>query len=364
MKKNIFYTLLITVLIFSFLSCNQSDIGIFYGIEKEEKIVDNSLSNKLTIGAMDKLGTTLFIATGRVYKKESGAIDWSKCSTPSGYDLCTSLTVLGTDIYAVWFDMDDADNAIFKTADGSSWTQVTDTDFTGNFSIIKSANAYMVVSTVTGTNEGKYYVTSTGNNDDFDVIQYSAADLNALGGHFDIDYDGTNYFFLTKENIYLENGADFTSLDSVSLAKIDNDEYFGYIYAHDGTNLYANSTFGRFHYSSDGGNNWTEEIEDIYPEANDMISYTVNATPTFFAGTDRAGYYEPESPGLSINSLDDPESDSITCDYQTYKASELQESAVLGFFADTAADELYALTYGKGLWKNIADGSSRKWQRE
>ncbi len=37
-------------------------------------------------------GNTLYIATGRVYTKQSGADSWTKCSTPSGYDLCTSLT--------------------------------------------------------------------------------------------------------------------------------------------------------------------------------------------------------------------------------------------------------------------------------
>ena len=68
---------------FLIISCNQSDIGIFYGIEKEEKIIDRSLSNSLTIGAMDKLGSTLYIAAGKVYKKASGTNnEWSKVFYP------------------------------------------------------------------------------------------------------------------------------------------------------------------------------------------------------------------------------------------------------------------------------------------
>ncbi len=194
-----------------------------------------------------------------------------------------------------------------------------------------------------------------------------------LADIFDLDYDSSDYWFLIPEAVY--EVANITALNALtdasgkSLNKIDEDEYFRYLYAYNTTNVYVNHTFGRF--SSFNGTVWTKEIEDIFPEGNDMIVFEVNGTPTFFTGTDRAGYYEPETPGLSISSLDDPESDSITCDYQTYKASDLQESAVLGFFYDDITsdgpsddDELYALTYGKGLWRNVPDGSARKWQRE
>ena len=388
MRKHnkVLYIITATVFIsILFSSCNQSDVGIFYGIEKEEKIKDGSLSNSITIGAMDKLLTELYIAAGKVYKKTSGSSeDWRKCSTPSGYDLCTSLTSFNGSIYAVWFDMDDADTALFKTADGNSWTRVTDSDFTGNFSIVKSVNStYMVVSSVTGSNTGLCFVSDTGNNDEFNIIQYSGTNLNVVGGHFDIDYDSTNYYwFLTKEKIYLENGSDltnFTSLDSIEVDKdgsgsndydIDKDEYFNYLYAYDdGNHVYANRSFGKFSYYN--GTSWNNSVENLNVNVNDMIVFEVNTIPTFFVGTWSLGYYEPESPGLSISSLDSPERDSITCDYATYRASDLQESAVLGFFkddltgdGDTSDDELYALTYGKGLWKNVDNSGERNWQRE
>ncbi len=366
-KSGILKIFLITLMISAnaliIISCNQSDIGIFYGIENEEKIVDRSLPNSLTIGAMDKLGSTLYIAAGKVYKKASGTNnEWAKCSTPSGYDLCTSLTVFGGNIYAVWFNKDSANTAFLRSADGNSWIPVTDADFDGNFSIVKSANAYMVVSTVKGSNSGNFYSTGTGNNDDF-----TAMSMNALGGHFDIDNDGTDYWFLTKVNIYRDN--DFTEPFDQSWGKVDDDEYFNYIYAYDENHVYATRSLGEFGYYN--GTTWNNSVENLSINANDMIVFEVNSTPTFFAGTDRYGYYEPTTPGLSIEDLDRPESDSITCDYQTYNASDLRYSAVLGFYkddltgnGDTSDDELYALTYGEGLWKNIDDNGERVWQRE
>ncbi len=366
----VFFTL--AALCFSFVSCNQSDIGIFYGIEKEQKIVDRSLSNSLTIGAMDKLGSTLYIAAGKVYKKTSGTNnEWSKCSTPSGYDLCTSLTVFeDTTIFAVWFNKDTAETAFLKSTDGNSWSSVSGS-FSGEFSLVKSAHAasndgVMVVSTVTDSqnNKGNYYTTVDGST--FSLI----SGVNALGGHFDIDYDGSNYWFLTKENIYEETDTDLSTLPSASLTKIDKDEYFNYLYAYDETHVYVNRSYGKFSFYNNS--TWNKEIEDITPNVNDMIVFEVNSTPTFFVGTYYMGYFEPTSPGLSISDLDDPESDSITCDYQTYNASDLDSAAVQGFYhddlntvGDTSDDELYALTYGRGLWKNVDDNDGgRKWERE
>ena len=372
-KSGILKIFLITLMISAnaliIISCNQSDIGIFYGIENEEKIVDRSLSNSLTIGAMDKLGSTLFIAAGKVYKKASGTNnEWAKCSTPSGYDLCTSLTVFeDTTIFAVWFNKDSAETAFLKSLDGNSWTSVSGT-FSGDFSLVKSAHAasndgVIVVSTVTGSNTGNFYTSTDGTT--FNPIN----GVNALGGHFDIDYDNSNYWFLTKENIYEENNNDLTTLPAASQGKVDDDEYFNFIYAYDENHVYATRSLGEFGYYN--GTTWNNSVENLSINANDMIVFEVNSTPTFFAGTDRYGYYEPTTPGLSIEDLDRPESDSITCDYQTYNASDLRYSAVLGFYkddltgnGDTSDDELYALTYGEGLWKNIDDNGERVWQRE
>ena len=371
-KKNtvlyIVAVLFLAVFSVMFSSCNQSDVGIFYGIETEEKIKDGSLTNSLTIGAMDKLGTELFIAAGKVYKKTSGTSeDWAKCSTPSGYDLCTSLTVFeDTAIYAIWFDIDDADTALFSSADGNTWTKVA-AAFSGDLSLVKSAHSaandgVMVVSTVTGSNTGIYYTTQDG-------TAFTAMGINALGGHFDIDYDGSNYWFLTQEKIYEETDSDLTTLPAAVLNKIDDDEYFRYIYTYDENHVYVNRSYGEFSYYN--GTSWDNSVENLAVNVNDMTVFSVNAIPTFFVGTWSLGYYEPDSPGLLIDDLDNPESDSITCDYSTYNASDLRYSAVLGFFADdltgdgdTADDELYALTYGEGLWKNVDDSGERIWQRE
>ena len=353
---------------FTLASCNQSDIGIFYGIEKEEKIVDNSLSNSITVGSMAELSGQLYIAAGKVYKKTKGSTEeWDKCSSPSGYDMTTSLTVMeDTAIFAVWYNKDSADSALFRSTDGNNWTEVT--GFSGDVTLVKSAHAgaadgIMVVSTIIGTNTGNFYTSVNGT--DFNVITDSLIpDINALGGHFDIDFDGTNYWFLTKENVYVDNDLTALPIASVSLSKLDDDEYFRYIYCKDTTHVYVSSSYGKLSFY-DGS--WDEEIEDLSLNINDMIVFTINGTDNFFVGTYSFGYYEPDTPGSessNIDDLDNPDSDSISCDYQTYNSSDLKTSAVLGFFADTDNDELYALTYGQGLWKNVDDDGDRTWQRE
>ncbi len=362
--KKILLSGLTAFLVFTFISCNQSDIGIFYGIEKEEKIVDNSLSNSITVGAMAELSGQLYIAAGKVYKKTKGSSEeWDKCSSPSGYDLTTSLTAFSGSIYAVWFNKDSADSALYSSVDGNNWTEVSDPDFSGDFSLVKSANAVMVVSTVTGTNTGEFYTTTTGLDNSYGVMSDAISDINALGGHFDIDHDGTNYWFLTKENVY--ETADLTAaLPAASLDKLDDDEYFRYIYCKDTSHVYVSSSYGKLSFY-DGS--WDEEIEDLSLNINDMIVFTIDSTDNFFVGTYSYGYYEPDTPGCessNIDDLDNPDSDSISCDYQTYNSSDLKTSAVLGFFADTDNDELYALTYGQGLWKNVDDDGDRTWQRE
>ena len=368
--KKIFLIILTAVMFFTLASCNQSDIGIFYGIEKEEKIVDNSLSNSITVGSMAELSGQLYIAAGKVYKKTKGSTEeWDKCSSPSGFDMTTSLTVMeDTAIFAVWYNKDSADSALFRSTDGNNWTEVT--GFSGDVTLVNSAHelpadGIMVVSTVTGTNTGNFYYTTEADGSGFAILADVDSDINALGGHFDIDYDGSDYWFLTKENVYKDDDDDFsTVLPAASLDKLDDDEYFRYIYCKDETHVYVSSSYGKLSFY-DGS--WDEEIEDLSLNINDMIVFTINGTDNFFVGTYSFGYYEPDTPGSessNIDDLDNPDSDSISCDYQTYNSSDLKTSAVLGFFADTDNDELYALTYGQGLWKNVDDDGDRTWQRE
>ena len=359
MKKITFILFIILI----FTACNDSDIGIFYGIETEEKIVDNSLSNQLTIGGMGKLASSnkMFIAGGKVYTKTAGSsAEWSKRSTPSGYDLTTSLAVADGSVdkvFAVWFNKDSADSALFSTTDGDSWVKVSDPDFSGDFVTVKSANDLIFVSTVTGTNAGAVYYSNA------DATDFSLFNgINVLGGHFDIDFDGTDYWLLTKEAIYSDSDLTAIAGSSNSPSK-DGDEYFRNIYVYDATHIYVTRSYGKFSFYDD--TSWDSTIENITPNANDMIVVDINGTETFLAGTNSIGYYEPESPGLSISNLDNPDSDSITCDYNTYKASDLYGAAILSFFdPDDGTGDFYALTYGKGLWKNSLKDGSRRWSWE
>ena len=194
--KKIFPVLLILILILFLFSCNQSDIGIFYGLEIEEKIIDNSLPNNLTVGGMVKSGTALYIAAGRVYTKTSGSsADWVKVSSPSGYDLSTEIAATASDVYAVFFNSVSADSALFSMpAGGSSWTEVAGT-FDGKVNKVKAVNDQIYLSTyISGSEPGMLYYSNGGA---FSII----TGVTAGGGHFVAAYDGTNYWILTNQEL-------------------------------------------------------------------------------------------------------------------------------------------------------------------
>ncbi len=344
-----------------FYSCNQSDVGIFYGLENEVKITDNSLSNNLTIGSMAKNGTELYIATGRVYTKTSGSSeDWRKVEIPSGYDLSTSLAVNTTDsnIYAIFFDTDTANKALFRMSNGGSWTEVTDPVFEGSFEYVKSANGFILVSTRIDENNARLYYSNGGAFSEVAVIAMT-------GSEFYVIHDGTDYWVSNSSILYQGNslGAMTTALTLVSTVEIK-----GLSESSSGTYIYL-SCWDRD--NSDGylmatdGNNGTldKEGENKTYKLFNLTTFTAEGYEFLLCGTNGLGYRQILSPSSSDLDLDTPDDDVLSENYSS--AIDLSSCSVIDFFVDGGDDgDLYALTATTGLWKNSLSGGSRVWSIE
>lgn len=340
-----------------FFSCNQSDVGIFYGLEKEVKIEDNSLSNNLTIGSMAKSGSELYIAAGKVYTKTSmSSEDWRKVSSPSGYDLSTSLASDGSDIYAIYYNIDTAEKALFSMSPGGSWSKVTDPDFEGTFEFVKSADDNTIlVSTRTGSNTGKLYY--------FDGGSFTeVSGITITGSEFQVIHDGTNYWISNYNKLYRGDlggaktvaltlditeeirGLSLSSDTYIYLSYWDKDNSKGYVMAVDGASI-------------------EEEGEsEIYTLFN-LKTFTVEGYEFLLCGTGGRGYRQIISPSDTNLDLKTPENNVLSENYTS--AIELQNCSVLDFFIDGGDDgDLYALTATTGLWKNSLSGGTRVWSIE
>ena len=110
MGKKILSAVLILVSISLILACNESEIGVFYGLSREEKVKDYALPNHCTSESMVKTGGYLYVAASSVYKKkaEGGELDWHKIKSPSGYHNVTEMGLANDTLFVIAYDSDDA----------------------------------------------------------------------------------------------------------------------------------------------------------------------------------------------------------------------------------------------------------------
>lgn len=362
-----------------FFSCNESDIGIFYGIETEEKLIDNSLANDITIGSMAKLGKNIYIGTGRVYTKDySNNEDWRKLSTPSGYNLSTSIASNNAAIFAAFYNIDATKKGLFKLV-GDNWTQVSSA-FPNPVEMVKSANDVLFVSTRSTPNDGHLYYSTDG-------INFTEILIGELKGpDFHVIYNGTTYWIANWNNIYagsnLSNIAHRESIDIerkiTSLTPGFNDTYIYFsVWRKDDT-----SDKG-YLYAIDNSNNISEKGDDpILRVINGIKCFSVTSSDNkiyyfILAATDGRGYYYHEfgetKPvfGTDIE-LERPRNNNILARNYT-SATDMHYSVGLNFFMSddpppsenvVNGGDLYFMTVTSGLWKNSESGGSRNWSIE
>ena len=110
MDKKVLFIALVLIIISLLFSCNNSDIGVFYGLAHEKKVKDYALPNHCTSETMVKTGGYLYVAASSIYRKmaEGGELDWHKVKSPSGYHNVTEMGLANDTIFILAYDADDA----------------------------------------------------------------------------------------------------------------------------------------------------------------------------------------------------------------------------------------------------------------
>jgi len=157
-KKNIIMfllsTLLVVIIIGGFTSCNDSLDPIFYTLEQERPIVDDSLDNEITVHNVVTGGGYYFAAAPRIFYRTTSGTTWETANMPQSGVMCEAMEIFGTNLYAGFYKRNDGSSAGLFTAAPStnlSWgSRITDDAFSdGELQIImiKEANSFLLVST-------------------------------------------------------------------------------------------------------------------------------------------------------------------------------------------------------------------------
>ena len=379
-------TALITFM--SFASCNDSDVGIFYGLSVEEKVKDYSMPNSVTADSMVKTGGYLYVAAGTIYKKkaEGGMTDWSVLNGPDGCRYTTEMALHpdGT-IFIVSYDMDNVETLLFSGDGSGTWTRVPTPCDTR---IVKLRIADDVI--YLSDKSGKFYY-STDKGASFAQDSSLPVLETSNTGVFDVVSDGSVHYLNTQYRIWkgkYNSWTDFTPKKSNGSELKDEDEIFGRVYyCSVDDRLYTGCSEGYLYAvdspASAAATAWLES-DDNTPSGIGLQGMVLLKVPVSPSSTHKMlvigsgisgskGYYEVHNPRTDRASHLDPDRPSssleVLSDYYDYTAFDLSTAPVNNFFVDMYPDgvnfDLYALTYGFGVWKNSSNGSYvRGWNRE
>lgn len=380
--------LVLTILIFSvflFISCNESPVGIFYGLKIEEKVLDYSLPNSLTSERMIKSSGYLYCAAGTIYRKPAGGAggDWSRISSPDKYRKTTEIAVTSDgEIFCLSYN-DRAKTMLFKR-DGSSgkWIHVH-TPSDGGLSKLRIANDIIFLSDKKGdlyhsSDRGASFVQDKGRPKLFESSK----------GVFDLVWDGDDYYLNAQYKLYRggpDSWKDFSP--SGSDKKAEDEIFTKFYYDEKGKRLYIADTEG-YIYAVDSPSS-AEASEWEWVKSNDntprgigiqgMTLIEVGKHKVLLLGsgfTGGEGYYEVYDPSTYSGERLEPEiprrSKEFISDYYDYMSFDLSKAPITDFFVDYYSDDpdevnfdIYAMTNGYGLWKNSKKGTGRRgWNLE
>jgi len=385
MIKKMLSVFLVFISVFAITSCNDSSVGVFYGLSQEEKVKDYSLPNRCTSEDMIKTGGYLYVAAGSIYKKlaEGGELDWHKVSSPEGYHYVSQMGLFKSDIYIVSFAFGDADTYLFKGDGSGTWTKVS-TPIDKTISRMRIVNDVIFLS----DKSGNLYHSTDGSSFTQDTSLPKL--FVTSSGSYDVVFDGSKYYLNTLYKLYrgtYNSWTEFTPKKSSGKEWKDDDEVFTRLYFDNGdTRLYAADSAGNV-YAVDSPSSADEKAwimsDDNTPSSLGILGLVVLRIPTSAGGIHKVllcgsginggkGYYEVHNPDTSDREKLDPQRPknavSIISDYYDYVSFDLSQAAINSFFVDTYPDgsfDFYALTYGYGIWKNSDKGGYRRaWNQE
>lgn len=388
MGKKIFSAVLFLLTALFLVSCNDSEIGVFYGLSREEKVKDYALPNHCTSETMIKTGGYLYVAASSIYRKkaEGGELDWHKVKSPDGYHNCTDMGLVGDTIFVLAYDADDAVPYLFSGSGNGSWEK-KDTPLGKKISRMRVANDVIFLTDRSGN---LYYSNDSGSS--FTQDSGVSPLFSTSTGNFDIVYGGGSYYLDAQYAIYSGAPGSWTDItphkpSDGKLWKDKEDIFTRLCYDEDDDRLYTADNSGYIYaVDSPSGASKTSWVKSDghTPSGLGIQGMIVLRIPTSSGSTHKVllagsginsgrGYFEVHNPWTSNRDYLDPErprnSIPIVSNYYDYMSFDISKAAINSFFIDEYSDgtsfDFYALTYGYGVWKNSNKGGyERGWNQE
>ena len=385
-------------------TCKAQESGLFYSIEQERKLGDNSLDNNLTAGKLlvvdiDKDGKDDYLlAAGRVYNVDV-AENALHAETKAGgswrtdYDipsdkLCLRIFNVGDTIYGLLFAKNQPNERLMEshlyTLDTSSKEWITeekldekiieDVEVAGDVLYFSTYTQETLEATGDGEDRikrtyslGYYDPSSTGGKvgtiPGMDILPSLYLDAaQGAGGETFLIY-GRRIFTGAVPSGITEVEPSDTSLDDImgdTDAATNSTAFRGIHYSPIYSTFFLSTADGSLWYL-DGGK-WTLDVK-IEDEPFDFADYQLGGTDLFLVGSED-GYYE-KSGTLKDSDFVSP---SATINKDTYITLDLRKAVINDLFVNVENSSgdgvLFALTSGYGLWSNRRVDGTRVWSQE
>lgn len=395
-----------------FTACDQGTVGIFATIEAEEKIttrnlVDNASITGLVLANLGGTERYFALANNKVFQREKSGVDWSAIENPGGYlgqfiaGVNTSSEpsgdpVIDEEVYAVFADVNSDDYRIYALQSDLTWATTptynpSDVSITGMLGWDRASDgASGVVISQSAAGERTFYSWSGAvsgtpgathakgasvltNGDDLRDIATTVNETTAGAG----GVAGEIAFLIGRQggSFYLPAsalGASDTAYEALLFdAAADPDVYFTSqrgvgVRGGDGTAddiVVLVDESDNISVSDDNGATWQRidsatgrSYTDILwvPQIGDSGAFVVGTETRELENTVRRGYYHAFLTGSSGDY-----GFSMSNDLgNNYDGSDLAVSAIDSFRLFDS-NQLFALTYGLGLWSTrYTEGST------
>lgn len=353
---------------------DRGDVGIFASIEREEKIEKSNLPEVSTAGSMvyDAGEDKYYVALGQLYSRDANGNEWDDVSHPSGYKDGHTLDIVsvGGTIYVAFFDTQSTKSELFTLDPGND-------SFNKVWSPGEEISKLIGIDTnADGTNEELFAVTVESNKEEYDLVfePFDAGSQDTVlndvgkivdGAHHSLPGPTGTYLFLSRGQLYHgTDPADAGTFDTLSgpFANYGGATFVEEAFGSGQDWLVVTSTKGDIAYTTDPSTDpitWNPEPNDDDRRYTD-IAY-VDFSPDFTGltvgldtrETSAGGYYEVDS----ALGTDRPDGDN-------YRAADISDASIHGFYVDSTNETLFALTNGDGLWSATYENGEPEWSWE
>ena len=245
-------TLLVAIIIGGFTSCNDTLDPIFFTLEQERPIVDDSLDNKITVHNVVKGGSYYFAAAPKIFYRATGSTTWETANMPQSGVMCQAMEVFSGDskLYAGFFSLDGETFRLYSAASFPNliWSAAVNYGASAindeQIVMLKDVNGTLLI----GTKNGSTY----------SLHGLAATYLTSLTGMpTDALWDATNYWVIAGSEVYKGALGSLGLLAPASPPSLSAGASFGGIHysaalAHQ---YYLSTTDGKIWYSDDIGVN-------------------------------------------------------------------------------------------------------------